>query len=75
MLALNKYIFLSQKECQNIIDECKSAVKDTITDLREYIRSNDTFGAVGGKIIDVWEFSLTQKDTIKELPDDIIQTW
>ena len=58
-----------------IIEECRSAVKDTITELKEYILDNSTFAGIGQRIIDVWKFSLTQTETIREIPDDIIRNW
>jgi len=70
-----KFFFLSGNESNMIIEECRSAVKDTITELKEYILDNSTFAGIGQRIIDVWKFSLTQTETIREIPDDIIRNW
>lgn len=66
---------MSGNESNIIIEECRSAVKDTITKLKKYILDNSTFAGIGQRIIDVWEFSLTQTETIREIPDDIIRNW
>ncbi|MEW6527738.1 MAG: type II toxin-antitoxin system HipA family toxin [Spirochaetota bacterium] len=70
-----KFLFLSEKECKMIIEECRASVKDTITEIKEYIFKNKSFAQMGKRMIDVWEFSLTQTETIKEMPGDIIRNW
>mgnify|MGYP000897203856 CR=1 FL=1 len=70
-----KFCFLTEKNCNDIIEECKSAVFDTACQLQDYIRDNNKFAPIGKRMIDIWLYSLNQKDTIKELPDDIIRAW
>ena len=70
-----KFFFFAEKECQMIIEECRSAVKDTIIEMKGYLQQNNTFAEIGKRMIDVWEYSLTQNETMKELPDDIIRNW
>jgi len=69
-----KSCLLSKKEANNIYEICIDGLKDTIQDIKKYIKSNKDFENIGNKMIDSFETSLQNK-TIKELDIELIRSW
>ncbi len=69
-----KYCLLSKKEATQSYEECEDALRESITELEEYIDKNPHFKMIGERMIDSWRLSLKEK-AIKEISDDTIRTW
>ncbi len=66
--------YLSKKEANTFYDECVSAVRFSIDDIREYIVTNPHFETIGLRMVNTWNLSLKNK-THKELPVEIRRNW
>ena len=69
-----KDCYLSKSEAKSIYDECIDVLKESIEELKKYIKKNNSFKDVGTKMIDIWTLSLSEK-TMKELPVEVIRNW
>ncbi|NOX16281.1 MAG: hypothetical protein GXP61_09740, partial [Epsilonproteobacteria bacterium] len=65
---------LMKKEANTLYDECLSALKDTMHDIKEYIKNNEEFATIGARMIESFYLSLQNKP-IKELPIELTRTW
>ena len=68
------HCFFSETDSNCYYEECITALKDSINDLKKYIVQNKNFVDIGSKMITIWEYSLKQKQH-KELPVEIIRDW
>lgn len=68
------HCFFSETDSNCYYEECISALKESINDLKTYIVQNKNFVDIGSKMITTWEYSLEQKQH-KELPVEIIRDW
>ena len=69
-----KSCLLTKKDAEFFYDECIKALKDTIQDIKEYIKINEDFTAIGNRMIESFNISLENK-MIKELPVELTRTW
>ena len=69
-----KDCYLSKGEAKSIYDECIDVLKESIEELKEYIKKNNSFKDVGIKMIDTWTLSLSE-ETMKEIPVEVIRNW
>jgi len=69
-----KNCLLSKKEAIELYEQCLIALKDTIADIKEYIKKNPDFNNIGNRMIDSFNISL-QNRTIKELPVELTRAW
>jgi len=66
--------FLSKKDSTYYYEECIEALKQSIDELKLYIKTNSEFEDIGSKMIDSWNLSLIQSRH-KELAVEIIRNW
>ena len=69
-----KSCFLSKSEALSYYEDCEDALKESIVDLKEYIKKTPKFSSVGNKMLDCWEMSL-KDEAMKEISDDVIKSW
>ncbi len=69
-----QYCYLSQSEAFSIYELCIKSLKQSIEDLKKYLKINQDFKEVGIKLLDTWRLSCDEK-TYKEIPDEIIRNW
>jgi len=69
-----KNCLLTKKEANTFYDECIEALKETIDDICDYMKSNPDFTAVGTRMCDSFKLSLENK-VIKEIPIELTRTW
>ena len=69
-----KSCLLTKKDAEFFYDECIKALKDTIQDIKEYIKINEDFTTIGNRMIESFNISLENK-MIKELPVELTRTW
>ena len=69
-----KNCMLTKKEANHIYDKCIQALKETISDIEEYIVKNPQFATIGKRMCESFKVSLDNK-TIKELPFELTRTW
>lgn len=69
-----EYCYLSENEANNIYESSIATVKESIDELKVYIKTNPSFQNIGQKMIDSWSLSLDQK-TYKEIPDAVTRNW
>jgi len=65
---------LTQKDADDIYENCLIALEKTIEDIENYIQENQEFKTIGKRMCDAFKVSLEDK-TIKELPDELTRTW
>lgn len=58
---------LTESEAAGLYEICIKALKESINDLSDYIKTNPKFSDVGKKMLNVWRLSLDEK-TYKEVP-------
>ncbi len=63
--------YLSQNEANETYEICINALKDGISELENYIKSDKNFEEIGTKMLNIWRLSLDEK-TYKELPGETI---
>lgn len=66
--------YLKQSEAVKFYKECIESLKESVSELREYINLNKEFELVGQKMIDCWILSLDEQ-SYKEIPSEIIRNW
>jgi len=66
--------YLTKNDADKIYNNCLHILKETVTEIEEYIKNNPTFETIGNRMIDSFKTSLTL-ETIKEMPDEIIRNW
>ena len=69
-----KNCLLTKKEALKEYEQCLMAIKDTVTEIQEYIKINPNFSIIAKRMIDSFNISLQNK-TIKELPIELTRTW
>ena len=69
-----KNCLLTKKEANTFYDECIEALKETIDDICDYMKSNPDFTVVGTRMCDSFKLSLENK-MIKEIPVELTRTW
>ncbi len=69
-----KSCFLSKSEALSCYQDCEDALRESIANLKEYIKKNPKFSNIGNKMLDCWKISL-KNETIKEISDDVIKSW
>jgi len=69
-----KSCFLSKSEALSCYEDCEYALKESIIDLKEYIKKTPKFSSIGYKMLDCWEMSL-KDEMLKEISDDVIKSW
>jgi serine/threonine-protein kinase HipA len=62
-----EFCYISEKDANGIISECKLALTRSTNEMKHYIKDNPDFIEIGSKMIDYFENSLEQTETLKEL--------
>ncbi|WP_198266127.1 hypothetical protein [sulfur-oxidizing endosymbiont of Gigantopelta aegis] len=68
------HCFLSKKDASQCYEQCIEALKSSVEELKLYIKKDENFASVGGRMVDSWSYSLKQVKH-KELPVEIIRNW
>ncbi|MFY9088615.1 type II toxin-antitoxin system HipA family toxin [Arcobacter aquimarinus] len=63
--------YLNQNEANEIYELCIKALKSSIFELEEYLKSDKNFEEIGTKMLNIWKLSLDEK-TYKEIPNETI---
>ncbi len=71
-----KECFLKKSEALKVYDECVAALERCLDELKAYVDKTREFVEIGKRMIDIWEFSLQNKEEdVKELPCEIAFAW
>ena len=62
---------LNENEANEIYELCIKALKSSIFELEEYLKSDKSFEEIGTKMLNIWKLSLDEK-TYKEIPNETI---
>ena len=63
--------YLNQNEANEIYELCIKALKSSIFELEEYLKSDKNFQVIGTMMLNIWKLSLDEK-TYKEIPNETI---
>ena len=63
--------YLNENEANEIYELCIKALKSSIFELEEYLKSDKNFEEIGTKMLNIWKLSLDEK-TYKEIPNEAI---
>lgn len=63
--------YLNQNEANEIYELCIKALKSSIFELEEYLKSDKNFEEIGTKMLNIWKLSFDEK-TYKEIPNETI---
>ncbi|MGJ0343795.1 type II toxin-antitoxin system HipA family toxin [Aliarcobacter cryaerophilus] len=63
--------YLNENEANEIYELCIKALKNSIFELEEYLKSDKNFEKIGTKMLNIWKLSLDEK-TYKEIPNETI---
>lgn len=63
--------YLNQNEANEIYEFCIKALKSSIFELEEYLKSDKNFQVIGTMMLNIWKLSLDEK-TYKEIPNETI---
>ena len=63
--------YLNENEANEIYEFCIKALKSSIFELEEYLKSDKSFEEIGTKMLNIWKLSLDEK-TYKEIPNETI---
>ena len=63
--------YLNKNEANEIYELCIKALKSSIFELEEYLKSDKSFEEIGTKMLNIWKLSLDEK-TYKEIPNETI---
>ena len=63
--------YLNQNEANEIYELCIKALKSSIFELEEYLKSDKNFEEIGTKMLNIWKLSLDEK-TYKEIGNETI---
>ncbi len=66
-----KTCYLNENEANEIYELCIKALKSSIFELEEYLKSDKSFEEIGTKMLNIWKLSLDEK-TYKEIPNETI---
>jgi len=69
-----EHCFFAPSEASKMYERCQEALSDSIGELKNIIKHDNSFKQIGSKMIDVWSLSLDGK-TYKEIPSEIIRNW
>jgi serine/threonine-protein kinase HipA len=69
-----KHCLLTQKEAHSFYRQCVDAVKETITEMEDYMIQYPSFQTIGTRMIESFKVSLNDQ-TIKELPRELTESW
>ncbi|SNR73874.1 type II toxin-antitoxin system HipA family toxin [Desulfurobacterium atlanticum] len=71
-----EYCLLTNREANELFEECENAILKTIKKIKEYIQEAPSFAEIGSKMVAVLQFSLDKnlKETYKEIPKEVF-TW
>lgn len=62
---------LTDTEAAGLYEICINALKESIDELSDYIKTNSSFSEVGNKMLSIWRVSLDEK-THKEVPFELV---
>ncbi len=65
---------MNNAEAKRFYAESIEVLKESITELEEYVLKNPTFKTIGQRMLDSWTLSLDEK-TYKEIPNEIVRHW
>ncbi|ALG69047.1 type II toxin-antitoxin system HipA family toxin [Beggiatoa leptomitoformis] len=69
-----QYCYLKESKALKIYADCIESIKNSISNLQEYILKNNDFAKIGQIMIDSWILSLDEK-SYKDIPSEITRNW